>query len=602
VAGVELMDENKHSAAELFYQPDQLLLYAKRVLPRRFELHETLLDTQNGVFVSAFDHSENRAITLKLFPEILASDKDSAGRILTEVQRSLRLSHANTWSVRVLDRVDDLQFLCLDRIDGKPLLTFIGTNPKPKFAETVLVQCLLALCYAHKQKVLHGDIRPASILIDTDNKVTLIDFGVSRTVTEMLTRVTNITPSTGHLYSAPEFIRGKSYSRASEFYSLACIMYELLTGDPPFLVGNLAHQHIHENPQPLDKSVVSRHPFVSQFIDLGLIKDPDKRIDGLHDMLTQVASNTPRATASLAGFKKGVRSKRAKRLLPRLSLLLVPIFLIAVAIWFAVNAYEEHRLTELRRSLGLQFAIVARGEFEMGDRQAASDANNPWHPVSITREFYISMHETTIGQYMAFLNNRHEGVSVGKPDVPTTVVPVGDRYVVSAGTDPSLPVTEIGWESAMDYCRWLSGLSADSLYILPTEAQWEFAARDGSVRKYPQGDEPPEMNCAGTGPMPVGRHKHTRELYNICANVSEWVFDFYDPDYFRSPENSVDPIGPPSGNSHVVRGGSYLDSAAMCEIHVRRSGAQVKPQALGFRVIRVPRADTLHFEDFLKGM
>ena len=127
---------------------------------------------------------------------------------------------------------------------------------------------------------------------------------------------------------------------------------------------------------------------------------------------------------------------------------------------------------------------------------------------------------------------------------------------------PQQPVVGVSWFEASAYCAWLSSISGRQ-YRLPTEAEWEHAARGGVAGKlYPWGDAPPQSlpnyeNRWRTGPEPVGHYAANEfRLYDICANVHEWGSDWYQADYYLvSPERN--PRGPENGTRRASRGGSW---------------------------------------------
>lgn len=169
----------------------------------------------------------------------------------------------------------------------------------------------------------------------------------------------------------------------------------------------------------------------------------------------------------------------------------------------------------------------------------------PAHVVYID-SFYIDVHEVTNRQYKKFIEAT--GRSTPKYwDDP--------RY-----NDPDQPVVGVSWEDADAYCRWAGKR-------LPTEAEWEKAARGGLTGKlFPWGDEPSHdyANYIGTvgndiwsGPAPVCSFPQNRYgLYDMAGNVFEWCSDWYDPDYYKRSERN-NPKGPASGTTKVVRGGAF---------------------------------------------
>jgi formylglycine-generating enzyme len=159
-------------------------------------------------------------------------------------------------------------------------------------------------------------------------------------------------------------------------------------------------------------------------------------------------------------------------------------------------------------------------------------------------------------------------------------------------SNPEQPVVAPSWFDATDYCEWLSR-ETGRRYRLPTEAEWERAARGGAEQKlYPWGDEPPESlpdyaSRWKTGPEPVGRAE--RNAYGLCdigANVHEWCSDWFSADYYAgSPERN--PQGPADGKRRASRGGSWRHYTKVSRCAARSSippGFQYADY--GFRVAR----------------
>ena len=179
-----------------------------------------------------------------------------------------------------------------------------------------------------------------------------------------------------------------------------------------------------------------------------------------------------------------------------------------------------------------------------------------------------------------------------------------DRFVEAAGsspapfrTDPNFhhpdqPVVAVSWLEAVKYCEWLSSVTGDD-YRLPTEAEWERAARGGvEGKRYPWGDAPPESlpDYAArwkNGPEPVARYTPRGfGLYDIGENVHEWCSDWYQADYYAiSPDRN--PCGPERGERRASRGGSWRHHIKVTRCAARSSiPPQFQYADYGFRVAR----------------
>ncbi len=205
---------------------------------------------------------------------------------------------------------------------------------------------------------------------------------------------------------------------------------------------------------------------------------------------------------------------------------------------------------------------IPGGTFVMGSAEnnpAADDAERPQHRVTLS-DFYLQEHEVTNEEYQRF-----------KPG-----------HLFEAGKAQH-PVVGTTWEEAMDYAGWLGG-------SLPTEAQWEFAAR-GHGRKYPWGAEDPTCNranyrgCSSNGTVAVKSNDAgvtPAGIFDLAGNVSEWSSDWYDR---YSGEEQADPRGPTDGTHRVLRGGSFDTESRALRVVSRRPGyPPLRRDDVGFRV------------------
>lgn len=221
---------------------------------------------------------------------------------------------------------------------------------------------------------------------------------------------------------------------------------------------------------------------------------------------------------------------------------------------------------------GLKYVLVPAATFQMGcsiGDQACLDDEKPAHAVTISKGYRLGQTEVTVGAYKAFT----QATSRPMPPEPLFL----DRPLNVGWRDETMPIVNVSWEEAQAFCEWIGGR-------LPTEAEWELAARAGT--KTAQYDDLPRMawyaSNSGTAILDAehlweqDRDNYVRRLfandnrfhavgqmrpnafglYDMLGNVWEWTHDSYDANYYRESP-SVDPRGPSSGDQHAIRGGSW---------------------------------------------
>ena len=219
-------------------------------------------------------------------------------------------------------------------------------------------------------------------------------------------------------------------------------------------------------------------------------------------------------------------------------------------------------------------APVPAGWFLMGSDKG-QDNERPVHRVWVDR-FLLATCQVTNREFGLFLR------ATGSLPPPFWEDP--------AFRDPEQPVVAVSWFEAARYCEWLSATTGKK-YRLPTEAEWERAARGGlEGQQFPWGDDPPQSRPHyherwQTGPEPVGRSApNPYGLHEMCENVHEWCSDWFDPAYYAvSPERN--PPGPADGSRRASRGGSWRHHIKISRCSARSSiPPEFQYADYGFRV------------------
>src|SRR5262245_50957333 len=220
-----------------------------------------------------------------------------------------------------------------------------------------------------------------------------------------------------------------------------------------------------------------------------------------------------------------------------------------------------------------EMIVLPAGEFLMGC-QSGADSERPVHRVFVD-EFTIGRFAVTNRLYRFFIQE------TGRESP--------DGWQSEGFDHPDQPVTSVSWFDAVAYCEWLSAIT-NKHYFLPTEAQWERAARGGVDGKlYTWGDEPPQDQPDYSsrwlnGPELVGqRPSNSFGLHDMSENVHEWCSDWYEPGYYlRSPARN--PQGPESGVRRASRGGSWRHQIKITRVAARSSlPPEFKYSDYGFR-------------------
>ncbi|MGD0260154.1 MAG: formylglycine-generating enzyme family protein [Verrucomicrobiota bacterium] len=260
----------------------------------------------------------------------------------------------------------------------------------------------------------------------------------------------------------------------------------------------------------------------------------------------------------------------------------------------AANESEMKAYTNTIPGTGVRFAMVPipGGEFVMGSpdtERGRKPDEGPQHKVKIS-PFWMGQCEVTWNEYELFMYPDEERRT--RATVPTDAA--GDK-LADAVTHPSKPYVEMSFGMGKDgfpaismtqhgankYCQWLSAKTGQ-FYRLPTEAEWEYAARAGTTTAYFFGDDPSKLGeyawfeqNSDFKYQKVGKKKpNPWGLYDVYGNVVEWVLDQYDPDFYKQCAGNSGTVDPWNKATkpypHAVRGGSWDDEAAMCRSAARR--------------------------------
>ncbi len=261
------------------------------VLNGRYELHRRLGRGGMAEVYLSRDRLLDRPVAVKvLFPEF-ATDPSFVERFRREATAAANLNHPNIVGVYDWGETEGTYFIVMEYVDGRTLAEILRTEGPlhPDRVADVGADVAAALGFAHRNGVVHRDVKPGNVIVTSAGLVKVADFGIARAITaspdEDLTQVGQVMGTAA--YFSPEQARGENVDPRSDTYSLGVVLYELATGQPPFAGDSpvsIAYKHVHETPVPPRHRNVDIPPALEAIILKCLAKNPANRYPTAEDL------------------------------------------------------------------------------------------------------------------------------------------------------------------------------------------------------------------------------------------------------------------------------------------------------------------------------
>lgn len=561
-------------------------------------------------------------VAIKVLNTYWTQDDDAIERFKREARTAAKLDHPNT--VRVFDYgvAEKTCYLIMECLEGETLRKRLSDNKQMSLTQVIdfAKQVCQALSMIHSKGVVHRDLKPDNIFFhqkDGREVVKLLDFGIAKltTFTQGGAPLTNPGDifGTPH-YMSPEQCQGKSLDGRSDIYSLGIILYEMLAGRNPFEADStLSFMYAHVNtPAPdLIEFAPDLPMALCQVVMKSIAKDVRERTQTAEE-LWQALSDTANSTISNRANLVTVQNKLPISKLPSVAttantlivkkqeekgittdklwkmnyLLTAAVIVVALSSGFGLWSLSEKLSTSatpintsastvnknletpkiLTTSTNIpdlsQFVLIPSAMAKIGRELTdcleipgckIPDEEVPEHLVEL-ESYYLSKYEVTNKEYQEFvLDSAYTPPEHWK----------GNNFPINT---EDYPVTKVSWEDANNYCKWRSKKDGIS-YRLPTEEEWEYAARGNTNNHFPWGNLWKEglANIAvadeNRNPLPINQapnittDKSPFGIFSMAGNISEWTsssFRLYPNSNYKFKKSDLE--------CKIIRGGNFSNA------------------------------------------
>lgn len=295
---------------------------SRTIVNDRYEIGKRIGRGGMAEIFQARDILLDRPVAMKvLFPEF-ATDPAFVERFRREAQAAANLNHPNIVAVYDWGKVNNTYYIAMEYVNGRTLADILkqsGTLTPMQVCD-VMSEVASALISAHQNGVIHRDIKPGNILVSTTGQVKVADFGIARAlgagVEQGLTQTGAVMGTA--TYFSPEQAQGASTDQRSDIYSLGVVMYEMLSGVPPFTGENavaIAYKQVHERAMPLDQRLTSTPPEVAAIVAKCMEKSPDDRYSSAEEVRDELRRFVEGMPVLAVSAKK--EAERATQVLPQ---------------------------------------------------------------------------------------------------------------------------------------------------------------------------------------------------------------------------------------------------------------------------------------------
>ena len=282
-----------------------------RLISGRYRIEAVVGTGGMAVVYRALDLQENRIVAIKVLRPEYVSDMEFVRRFSREAEAAAKMSHENIVNLLDVGIEGEMRYIVMEYVDGQTLKEMIREEGRihPDVALRMTIRILAAVDHAHRNGIVHRDIKPQNILVDREGRVKVADFGIARLKTSQTTQLDPNGSAMGSVhYLSPEQARGEVVSEQSDLYSVGIVLYEMLTGHVPFdgeTTVSVALKHVSEAPRSMraGNSQISRA--LDEVVMRALCKDKERRYQTAAEMAADLRKTISHPRGGFVQYPKG---------------------------------------------------------------------------------------------------------------------------------------------------------------------------------------------------------------------------------------------------------------------------------------------------------
>jgi predicted Ser/Thr protein kinase len=276
----------------------------------RFLLERPLGEGGMGVVWLAHDLTLDKPVAIKTLLPKMVTDHRAVEQLKKEVRISQELRHPHICATYDFHDRGDHPFLVMEYVDGETLSNYTFKHSDNRIGEVefrrIAVQILDAVGHAHSKGIVHRDLKSGNIMITSDGEVRVMDFGIAASLKETYSRTTGAPVSLSIHFASPEQINGAPPSASMDVYSLGCVFYEMLSGEPPFKHGDILHQQLTRLPDAIQGASAD----LNRIVLACLAKDPKKRLASCGEVVALLSGNQTIKVGAQARLRTFANARR----------------------------------------------------------------------------------------------------------------------------------------------------------------------------------------------------------------------------------------------------------------------------------------------------